>query len=288
MLKKNSLFIWTSDHTRAFQALKSALCKSPVLALPNFAKPFTIETDASDVGVGAVLMQDGHPLAYFSKTLGPKSRGLSTYEKEYMVILLAVQTWRSYLQFQEFVILTDQKCLTQLFDQRLHTHWQQRVFSKLLGLQYRIVYRPSSTNRAADALSRQPNTSVVCSAVTTLVPNWVQSVISSYSEDAFAKDLLAKLALDSDVVPHYSLHAGVLRYRSRIWVGNDGDLQHRLISEFHTSSWGGHSGVPVTYMRLKQSSNLCSLVLFASKQSTNVSGLLARCSRFRCRNPLGK
>jgi len=90
LLKKNSLFIWTSDHTRAFQALKSALCKSPVLALPNFAKPFTIETDASDVGVGAVLMQDGHPLAYFSKALGPKSRGLSTYEKEYMAILLAI------------------------------------------------------------------------------------------------------------------------------------------------------------------------------------------------------
>jgi hypothetical protein len=88
-----------------------------VLALPNFAKPFTIETDASDSGVGAVLMQDGHPLAYFSKALGPKTRGLSTYEKEFMAILLAVQQWRSYLQFQEFVILTDQRSLTQLSDQ---------------------------------------------------------------------------------------------------------------------------------------------------------------------------
>lgn len=63
--------------------------------------------DASDAGVGAVLMQDGYLLAYLSKSLGPKSRGLSTYEKEYMGILLAVQAWRSYLQFQEFVIRTD-------------------------------------------------------------------------------------------------------------------------------------------------------------------------------------
>ena len=130
----------------AFQALKSALCQSPALALPNFAKPFTIETDASDSRISAVLMQNGHPLAYFSKALGPKSRGLSTYEKEYMAILLVVQNWRSYLQFQEFVILTDQKSLTQLTDQHLHTHWQQRIFSKLLGLQYRIVYRPSADN----------------------------------------------------------------------------------------------------------------------------------------------
>lgn len=88
-----------------------------MLALPNFAKPFSTETDASESGVGAVLMQDGHPLAFFSKALGAKSRGLSTYEKEFMAILLAVQLWRPYLQFQEFVILTDQKSLTQLTDQ---------------------------------------------------------------------------------------------------------------------------------------------------------------------------
>lgn len=134
LLKKNTLFIWTPDHETAFLILKQALCNSPVLALPNFSRPFCIETDASKGGVGAVLMQDGHPLAYLSKALGPKSCGLSTYEKEYMAILLAVQSWRSYLQFQEFVILTDQKSLIQLGDQRLHTTWQQKVFSKLLGL----------------------------------------------------------------------------------------------------------------------------------------------------------
>ena len=190
-VKKNSLFIWTSAEEEAFQALKSALCQSPVLALPNFAKPFTIETDASDSGVGAVLMQDGHPLAFFSKALGPKSRGLSTYEKEFMAILLVVQTWRSYLQFQEFIILTDQKSLTQLSDQRLHTHWQQRVFSKLLGLQYRIVYRPGTDNRAADALSRHPDPPAVCLAVSSMVPNWVQAVITSYAQDPSAQEIIS-------------------------------------------------------------------------------------------------
>jgi hypothetical protein len=69
-------------------------------------------------------MQDGHPLAFFSKALGLRTRGLSTYEKEFMAILLVVQQWHSYLQFQEFVILTDQRSLAQLSNQRLHTHWQ--------------------------------------------------------------------------------------------------------------------------------------------------------------------
>jgi hypothetical protein len=83
------------------------LSTSPVLALPNFAKPLSIETNASAGGIGAVLAQDGRPLAYLNRALGPKSCGLHTYEKEYMAVLMAVQQWRSYLQLAEFIIYTD-------------------------------------------------------------------------------------------------------------------------------------------------------------------------------------
>jgi hypothetical protein len=124
LLKKSVIFVWTSEHEKSFCALKQALCSSPVLALPNFSKPFCIETDASGHGIGAVLLQNGHPLAFLSKALSPKSMGLSAYEKEYMAILLAVQQWRQYLQHAEFLIYTDQRSLTQLNEQRLHTHWQ--------------------------------------------------------------------------------------------------------------------------------------------------------------------
>jgi hypothetical protein len=77
LLKKNTMFIWTPEHETAFTTLKQALVTALVLALPNFSKPFVIETDASEAGVGAVLMQEGHLLAFLSKALGPKSRGLS-------------------------------------------------------------------------------------------------------------------------------------------------------------------------------------------------------------------
>jgi hypothetical protein len=97
----------------AFNTLKTALITAPVLALPNFEKPFAIETDASDLGVGSVLIQDKHPLAFIIKTLGPKLRGLSTYE-EYVALLLAVEQWRAYLQLGEFHIYTDQRSLSYL------------------------------------------------------------------------------------------------------------------------------------------------------------------------------
>jgi hypothetical protein len=68
-------------HNQSFQGLKSALSSAPGLALPNFSQTFCIQTDASIDGIGAVLTQGGHPLAYISKALGPHSCGLSAYEK---------------------------------------------------------------------------------------------------------------------------------------------------------------------------------------------------------------
>lgn len=141
LLKKHQLFVWTPDHQQAFTALKKALCTTPALAIPDFSKTFAIETDACQYGVGAALLQEGHPLAYVSKPLGPKTQGLFIYEKEYLAILIIVEQWRTYLQLAKFVIFTDQKSLTHLNDQGLNTFWQQKVFSKLLGLRYRIVYK---------------------------------------------------------------------------------------------------------------------------------------------------
>lgn len=195
-------------------------------------------------------MQGGHPLAFLSKVLGPRSQGLSTYEKEYLAILLAVDQWRAYLQYSEFQIWTDQKSLSQLTEQRLHTPWQQKVFAKLLGLSYKIVYRKGVGNRAADALSRQPTD--LCAAVSVVQPQWLQTVADSYAHDSHAQSIIAKLLLDDQAVPHFSFRDGLLRYKSRIWVGNDAALQSQLIESLHSSAVGGHSGVPVTYRRLKQ------------------------------------
>lgn len=77
LLKKQSVFVWTEEKEESFQALKKALVTAPVLALPDFSKTFELETDASNKGIGTVLMQEGHPVAYLSKLLGPQTQGLS-------------------------------------------------------------------------------------------------------------------------------------------------------------------------------------------------------------------
>lgn len=76
-LKKNSFF-WTADQHEAFEKLKKIMTTTPVLALPNFSKPFILEADASGTGIGAVLMQEGRPISYLSKAIGPKTTTLST------------------------------------------------------------------------------------------------------------------------------------------------------------------------------------------------------------------
>jgi hypothetical protein len=97
LLKKNNL-CWNDEAQQAFEHLKRALCEAPVLALPDFSKTFILETNACDSGLGAVLSQEGWPVAYFSKSLSPKHMGLSIYEKEYLAILIVVEKWRHYLE----------------------------------------------------------------------------------------------------------------------------------------------------------------------------------------------
>jgi hypothetical protein len=173
VLKKGVQFVSTMVHDKTFLTLQQALMHAPVLALSDFSKPFTLETYASDSSIGVVLMQGGHPIAFLSKALGPKSRGLSTYEKECMAILVVVQQWRSYLQQEEFIIYTYHKSLSQLNEHRLHTVWQHKVFSKLLGLQYKVMCKKGVDNRAADALSRRTHEASELGFISSATPHWL-------------------------------------------------------------------------------------------------------------------
>jgi hypothetical protein len=96
------------------------MSSTPVLSLPNFEKKLVIETDACDKGVGVVLSQDNHPIAFFSKALSVANQKLSTYEKEFLTVLMAVEKWRTYLARQPFIIRTDHKSLCHLHDQSLY------------------------------------------------------------------------------------------------------------------------------------------------------------------------
>jgi hypothetical protein len=219
LLRKGILFVWTEETHTAFRTLKQALISAPVLALPDFTKSFTLETDASDNGIGAVLLQDAHPIAFVSRALGPRTRGLSTYEKEHLAILMAIDQRRPYLQCGEFRIVTDQRSLIHLNDQHLHTSWQHKALTKMLGLQYTIVYRKGAENTAADALSRRPQQSECVSAISSVQPTWIDEIVQGYQADPKSTALLARLAVQLEGFDGFTLHDGVIHKHGRIWVG---------------------------------------------------------------------
>ncbi|KAA3468826.1 reverse transcriptase [Gossypium australe] len=106
--------------------LTEAICKAPVLVLPDFQEEFCVETDASGQGVGPVLQQKGIPIAYFHKALGVRHQALSIYNKETMVVIMAIRKWHLYLVGRHFQIKIDQQSLRFLSDQQAITPYQQK------------------------------------------------------------------------------------------------------------------------------------------------------------------
>ena len=153
-LLTKSDFVWTPEAEHAFQTLKDAVMMAPVLALPNFTKPFTVETDSSGSGMGVVLSQEGHPIAFFSKQFCPKLLRSSSYVCELAAITATVKKWRQYLLGHHFVILTDHQSLKELMNQAIQTPEQHWYLARLLGFDYVIQYRAGKSNVVADTLSR--------------------------------------------------------------------------------------------------------------------------------------
>jgi len=153
LLKKDS-FQWNDTTDQAMTTLKLALTTAPVLALPNFAEPFILETDASGSRIGVVLSQHNHPIAYFSKKLTIRMQKQSAYTREFYAITESLAKFRHYLLGHKFIIKTDQKSLKELLDQTLQTPEQQQWLPKFLGYDFTIQYFPGKENIPADALSR--------------------------------------------------------------------------------------------------------------------------------------
>lgn len=249
-LTKRDGFIWGPAAESAFNELKRALVTAPVLSLPDFSRTFEIECDASGRGLGAVLMQSRQPIAYFSKALSDKNLTKSAYEKEIMALVLAIHHWRPYLLGRHFTVFSDQKSLRHLLEQRITTIDQQNWIAKLLGYQFTIHYKPGKENGAADALSRIGEGNELNSLMS--YPQWLDggSLLDGFDSDQTLQALVLDLTKDPDSHPGFSLSNGRLFHKGKLVIPANSRWIPTLLSDFHNSPSGGHSGFYRTYKRL--------------------------------------
>lgn len=243
LLKKDA-FQWTSQATDAFQALKHAITVAPVLALPDFTKPFILETDASGTGIGAILSQDKHPIAYFSKKLNPLMQKKSAYVRELYVVTEAMAKFRHYLLGNHFIIRTDQKSLKALTDQNIQTPEQQKWLHKFLGFDFSIEYKPGKDNTAADALSR--SFFALSGPINPLLP----LITVAVNEDPHFSTIKQQCMQGTYTEPFFHVQQGILFWKNRVMVPPRPHLIQAILEEFHSSMLGGHAGIARTKARI--------------------------------------
>ena len=251
LLRKDS-FIWSPEAQHAFHQLQQAMTQTPVLANPNFLLPFTLEIDASGTAMGAVLLQESHPIAYYSKVLCPRLQRASAYVRELHAITSAVRKWRHYLLGNSFIILTDHKSLKDLMSQTIQTPELQTYLSKLLGFDYSIKYKPGPANVVADALSRIVPTEATYLTLTMPHCLFLQKLRHALLQDPQYEQLLRDVREHPTEHPDLTTHQELLLRQGQIWIPFATPFTDSLLEEFHSSPLAGHPGVAKTLHRLRQ------------------------------------
>lgn len=181
-LTGKSTFEWTATCDKAFQEMKALAAMDVLLKYPDHNKPFVIETDSSDYQLGAVILQAGYPVAYYSRKLTPAQMNYTTIEKELLSIVETLKTFRTMLYGAELHIHTDHKNLTYSMTQ----YTTQRVLRWRLLLEdfgAKFYYKKGETNVVADALSRVPRLNDTASSTQSSAPIDPILYYEEYDED---------------------------------------------------------------------------------------------------------
>ena len=152
---KGKAFIWDIDCEESFDELKKRLTTAPILVLPDPNEPFVVYCDASHMGLGGVLMQEGKVVAYASRQLRIHEKNYPTHDLELAAVVFVLKIWRHYLYGARFEVFSDHKSLKYLFDQKELNMRQRRWLEFLKDYDFSLNYHPGKANVVADALSRK-------------------------------------------------------------------------------------------------------------------------------------
>ena len=262
--------MWTPECQTAFQLLKDALVRTPVLRAFDPKHEIVVQTDASEKAVGAVLLQrfpSGplRPVAFMSRKLSPAESKYPAQEKEAAAVVFAFKKWEHYLAGAEFRLETDHQSFVHLKTSKSPSPRLVRWLDFLAEFHYIPVYRQGSTNCTADCLSRlvtaedSPALSVISGPAAD--PAVLKLIREGYSEDPYFAPVHSALVLKEKLNPkfrtraaHFYAHDGLLFFRDasgdRTAVPKLPELRRQLLCECHEAPTAGHLGVENTYSSL--------------------------------------
>ena len=161
LTRKETKWEWTSECESSFQELKRRLTTALVLTLPSGKEGFVIYSDASNKGLGCVLMQHGRVIAYVSRQLKTHETNYSTHDLELAAVIFSLRVWRHYLYGSRVQIFTDHKSLRYLMTQKELNMRQRRWVELIKDYNCVIDYHPRRANVVTDALSRKSKLLVI-------------------------------------------------------------------------------------------------------------------------------
>ncbi|XP_066585575.1 uncharacterized protein [Prorops nasuta] len=275
LLHKGVRWHWNQEQQTSFERLKEALCSAPVLARPDFSRPFQVQTDASDYAIGAVLTQrhgtEEHPIVFANRVLSKEERNYTTTEKECLAVVWAIRKLRPYLEGYHFTVVTDHSSLRWLHNLKDPVGRLGRWALKLQHHSFDVVHRKGALHHVPDALSR---------ALPVGTENECVSAVNEENYGNSSGNLVTQSRIDFESDPWYTARCGKVIQRPRAYpdwkvegnrlychrpdvilesIGRDYDewklvlpREARLLAlqEAHNNTSAGHAGVQKTHARI--------------------------------------
>ncbi|GFU61858.1 transposon Tf2-9 polyprotein [Trichonephila clavipes] len=301
--KKGAKFNWSTEAQDSFDKIKRALTEAPVLQLPNFTEQFNLFTDASGVGIGAVLNQNHRPIAFASITLNKAERNYTVTEPECLAVIWALNKFKTYFVSLTVKVITDHVALTKLTNGKNLSSRMIRWALKLSEFNIEGEHRPGVQNVVADVLSRNPvgnmdGSQISCAALRALALNSREQLIREQTEDPELGHIYRYLENPDDGSVNattcegwsqdFKLIDGLLFYAKysttlgelRVYIPRS--LREAIMKEFHDLPLAGHLGKRKTYLKLRDT---CYFP-YMRKYIFEYVSTCDRCQKFNYKNAL--
>lgn len=226
---------WNAEAEVSWSRIVKAIQDAPCLAHYDPQSDFEIYTDASGTAIGAVLMQDSHPIEYLSRTLSKTQQRYSVYDREFLAIVSALRKWQPYIALRKVYVFSDHKPLKHVLSQKLLSDRQIRWLNFLSLFDLSIDYIPGYQNIIADYLSRPKINSVQ-------VRSLKEQLVEATTANADQMTKYNGTIVDGLLIDNYE----------RIIVPPEEALRRRIIEDAHSSSLAGHFAADKTIARVRQ------------------------------------